>query len=91
VPRVRVAFRRPRCASGLRIWLDAHLSPAIARWLAEILQCEVTAVRELGLRDALDRDIYLAARRASAIIMTKDSDLVALRKHLQRSLTRDSD
>jgi predicted nuclease of predicted toxin-antitoxin system len=35
-------------------------------------------VRELGLRAATDRDIYMAARDAKAIVVTKDVDFVQL-------------
>ena len=40
------------------------------------------AVRELGLRDSKDREIFLAARRAGAVVMTKDSDFVWLQQEL---------
>jgi predicted nuclease of predicted toxin-antitoxin system len=66
----------------VKIWRDAHLSPATARWLADALNCEAIPVRELDLRDALDKDIYLAARGASAIVMTKDSGFAALQARL---------
>jgi predicted nuclease of predicted toxin-antitoxin system len=36
------------------------------------------AVRDLGLREAADRAIFLAARSASAVVMTKDIDFVRL-------------
>ena len=39
---------------------------------------EAFAVRDLGLRDAKDQEIFLAAREAGAIVMTKDSDFVAI-------------
>lgn len=39
---------------------------------------EVHAIRELGLRDAEDREIFLAARDAGAVVLTKDSDFVSL-------------
>jgi predicted nuclease of predicted toxin-antitoxin system len=58
------------------------ISPAIARWLAQTLGCEVTPIRELGLRDATDREIYLAARRSSATVMTNDGDFVSLHQQL---------
>jgi predicted nuclease of predicted toxin-antitoxin system len=35
-------------------------------------------VRNLGLREARDRDIFYAARDAEAIVLTKDRDLVDL-------------
>jgi len=39
---------------------------------------EAKAVRELGLRDANDQVIFLAARQAAAVVMTKDRDFVDL-------------
>jgi predicted nuclease of predicted toxin-antitoxin system len=35
-------------------------------------------VRDLGLREAADRAIFLAVRSAAAIVMTKDIDFVRL-------------
>jgi predicted nuclease of predicted toxin-antitoxin system len=37
-----------------------------------------SAVRDLGLRDAEDPEIFFAAREKSAIVMTKDSDFLLL-------------
>lgn len=39
-------------------------------------------VRELGLREAKDREIFLAARKAGAVVMTKDGDFVLLLEQL---------
>jgi predicted nuclease of predicted toxin-antitoxin system len=58
------------------IRLDAQLSPVLASWLSEQFSVQAVAVRDLALRDASDGDIFSAARRASAIVMTKDSDFV---------------
>ena len=62
----------------MTIWLDAQLSPAIAAWITEQSSVPVIALRELGLRDATDREIFFAARASDAIVMTKDSDFVRL-------------
>jgi predicted nuclease of predicted toxin-antitoxin system len=35
-------------------------------------------LRDIGLRDAEDVDIFLAARTAGAVIMTKDADFLNL-------------
>ena len=64
------------------LWLDAHLSPALALWMTSTQGIEAFAVRDLGLRDAKDQEIFLAAREAGAIVMTKDSDFVAILDHL---------
>ncbi len=64
------------------IWIDAQLSPYLARWLTSEFGVETKPVRELGLRDAGDRDIFLAARDADAVVMTKDRDFVLLLEQL---------
>ena len=43
---------------------------------------ECPAVRDLGLRDAKDLSIFLAARDAGAVVMTKDRDFVDLLENL---------
>jgi predicted nuclease of predicted toxin-antitoxin system len=60
------------------IWVDAQLSPALAKWIAAELGHPAQAIRDLGLRDAKDRQIFDAARQANAIVLTKDSDFVEL-------------
>lgn len=62
----------------MTLWLDAQLSPFLAPWLTATLGVEARAVRELGLRDAKDREIFLAAREANAVIVSKDSDFLRL-------------
>ena len=62
----------------MKLWLDAHLSPALAPWLRAQFGLDAHAVRDLGLRKALDREIFEAARLADAVIMTKDADFPAL-------------
>lgn len=62
----------------MRLWLDAHLSPVLAQWLSGELGVNAVAVRDLGLREAKDREIFQRAREAGAIVMTKDSDFIAL-------------
>lgn len=58
----------------MNIWIDAQLSPAIAAWINRNKGIPSTAVRDLGLRDAKDSEIFRAAREANAVVMTKDSD-----------------
>jgi predicted nuclease of predicted toxin-antitoxin system len=60
------------------IWVDAQLSPAIAAWISVNFSVPAVALRDLGLRDATDRAIFFAARRASAILLTKDSAFLRL-------------
>jgi predicted nuclease of predicted toxin-antitoxin system len=60
------------------IWLDAHISPALARWLQSTFKVEAYAVRDLNLAGSTDQAIFAAARSANAVVITKDSDFVAL-------------
>jgi len=60
------------------LWIDAQLSPALARWMSETFGVTAHAMRDLGLRDAKDLPIFHAAREAGAVIMSKDSDFVLL-------------
>ncbi len=64
------------------VWIDAQLSPYLAWWLSSEFDIEAKPVRELGLRDAKDREIFLAAREAGAVVLTKDSDFVLLLEQL---------
>ena len=66
----------------MNIWLDAHLSPALAAWMNARFEVTVTMLRDLGLRDSSDRDVFLAARKAGAVVMTKDEDFVYLLEEL---------
>lgn len=63
---------------ALLVWLDAQLSPTIARWLAADFDVDARPIRELGLRDADDPTIFAAARAGKAIVMTTDADFVQL-------------
>ena len=60
------------------LWLDAQLPPQLAEWLRSVRGIEAKALRELGLRDAGDREIFDAARTANAILLSKDADFVEL-------------
>jgi len=64
------------------IWIDAQLSPLLAPWMSATFQVEARAVNELGMRDATDSEIFAAAGRAGAVVMTKDRDFVDLVERL---------
>jgi predicted nuclease of predicted toxin-antitoxin system len=66
----------------MNIWLDAQLSPALAAWVSEQFSVSAAAVRDLGLRDSADREIFFAARQSLAILITKDSDFAKLLQDL---------
>lgn len=62
----------------MKIWIDAQLPPTLADWLTEAFGLAASALRDLGLRDAQDIEIFTAARAKNAVIITKDSDFVDL-------------
>lgn len=66
----------------MTIWVDAQLSPAIAGWIKDSLGIDAFALRELGLRDAEDKEIFQEARTQEAVILTKDSDFILLLERL---------
>jgi predicted nuclease of predicted toxin-antitoxin system len=60
------------------LWIDAQLSPKLAPWITDtIAGIDAYSVRYIGLRDAKDLVIFMAAREANAIVVTKDRDFVA--------------
>jgi predicted nuclease of predicted toxin-antitoxin system len=60
------------------LWIDAHLSPALAPWITKRFGIEAYSVKHLGHRDAKDPEIFQAARVAGIVVMTKDSDFLRL-------------
>ncbi|WP_353931864.1 DUF5615 family PIN-like protein [Okeanomitos corallinicola TIOX110] len=62
----------------MKIWIDAQLPPTLADWITNTFAIEALSLKELGLRDAKDIEIFEAAKIANVIIMTKDSDFVDL-------------
>ncbi len=66
----------------MTFWLDAQLSPAMAPWIASTFDVSALAVRDLGLRDALDPPIFAAAKAAGVAVMTKDADFAEMAERL---------
>jgi predicted nuclease of predicted toxin-antitoxin system len=60
------------------IWVDAHLSPALGKWITAEFGEPAQSVRDVGLRQAKDKDIFASARQANAIVMTKDADFAEM-------------
>jgi predicted nuclease of predicted toxin-antitoxin system len=60
------------------VWLDNQLPPALAAWMRTALSIDCVPVRDLELQRATDHDIFVAAREARAIVMTKDADFSEL-------------
>jgi predicted nuclease of predicted toxin-antitoxin system len=56
-------------------WIDAQLDPELAAWLGSRFGVIAKSIREIGLRDAEDVELFEAARRFDEIvIVSKDSD-----------------
>lgn len=62
----------------MNFWIDAQLPPNLANWLVETFNVNAKALRDLGLRDAEDIDIFNAVRNPGMVIVSKDSDFVEL-------------
>jgi len=61
----------------MTIWIDAQLSPFIAKWInANFPELEAKALRSIGLQEDTDYDIFRKARKANAVVMSKDYDFV---------------
>lgn len=61
------------------IWIDAHLSPALAIWMNDTFkELEAYSLTYLGLRDAEDLQIFMKARDEDVVVMTKDLDFIRL-------------
>ena len=62
----------------MNFWIDAQLPPSLAAWLTETFANNAIALKDIGLRDAKDTEIFNVARLVGTVIMTKDSDFVDL-------------
>lgn len=62
----------------MTFWVDAQLPPRLAAWSAQAFDCEAVAIRDHGLRDAKDAEIFDAARQAGVTVISKDADFVEL-------------
>ena len=61
------------------IWIDAHLSPSIAAWInRNHTSVQAKSLSSMNLQRADDRAIVEEARKADAVIMSKDSDFLRL-------------
>ena len=58
----------------MTIWIDAQLSPSLAKWINDTFGVPSQSARNLGLREAKDFSIFQAAREANAVVLTKDAD-----------------
>ena len=62
----------------MKFWVDAQLPPMLAQWLSKEYGVDARPLRELGLRDASDIEIFQAAHDAEVVVISKDSDFVEL-------------
>ncbi|WP_420453940.1 DUF5615 family PIN-like protein [Rubrivirga sp.] len=60
------------------VWIDAQLPPGLAQWIESEFGVTARSASWLGLRDAADEEIFAAARRANAVVLTKDADFERL-------------
>jgi predicted nuclease of predicted toxin-antitoxin system len=60
----------------VKLLFDQNLSPSLSRLLAEIYP-ESVHVREIGMRDATDSEIWEYAKTNGFAIVSKDSDFQA--------------
>ncbi len=66
----------------MKLWIDAQISSHLALWIKKTLAIDAYSLEYLKLDEAEDEVIFMNAREANAIIMTKDEDFVQLQKHL---------
>ncbi|MGI8926116.1 MAG: DUF5615 family PIN-like protein [Tepidiformaceae bacterium] len=70
----------------LELWLDVQLPRRLAAWIQSEFGPQAVSILEIGLGDAPDREIFLLARRESAIVLTailsKHPDFAALLQDL---------
>ncbi|MEK7437184.1 MAG: DUF5615 family PIN-like protein [Pseudomonadota bacterium] len=62
----------------MKFWVDAQLPPSLAKWLSVQFDVEAVSLRDLGLRDSTDGEIFKAAQHAKVVLISKDSDFVEL-------------
>jgi predicted nuclease of predicted toxin-antitoxin system len=66
----------------MSLWLDERLSPQLTDWITRTFGIEAISIRDLGLARAKDREVFDAARRADAIVLSKDADFVGILERL---------
>ena len=60
------------------VWIDVQLPPSVAAWLGREFGIEGHHVESLGMREADDATIVREAKRAGAVILSKDRDYTFL-------------
>ena len=62
----------------MEIWVDAQLPPKLALSIQQAFSLTARHVESLGMVTASDLSIFMSARKADAIVLTKDTDFVRL-------------
>ncbi|MEQ1663459.1 MAG: DUF5615 family PIN-like protein [Thiobacillus sp.] len=62
----------------MKFWVDAQLPPQLASWLSAEFGVETSSLRDLGLRDATDQEIFQQAKQPGTVLISKDSDFVEM-------------
>jgi predicted nuclease of predicted toxin-antitoxin system len=52
----------------MRFWVDAQLPPKLATWRAIEFSVQAESLRDLGLRDATDAEIFKKAGDAGVVV-----------------------
>ena len=69
--------------AAVELELSDALQPAeVQERIRQTFALDAQAVRDVGLRDAADEEIFQAARTANAVVVTKDADFAALVERL---------
>jgi predicted nuclease of predicted toxin-antitoxin system len=62
------------------VWIDAQISPVIAKWMNDNFSILAIPIRDLGLLNSSDLEIFNEAKRQKVIVMTKDIDFIRLQE-----------
>lgn len=74
------------------LWIDAQLSPALAVWVSKEFSIRAVPLRDIErLRDATDREIFMAAKLEGAVVLTKDGDFPQAARKLRPAPASDLD
>jgi predicted nuclease of predicted toxin-antitoxin system len=60
------------------LWLNNQRPPTLATWMRSTLPVDCIPIRDMNLHRASDHEIFVAARDAQVVVMTKVADFVAL-------------
>ena len=62
----------------MKFWLNANLAPRVAKWLCAEFDIDCVALLDLKEESLADEEIFERARKANAVVITKDFDFVNL-------------